>query len=229
MGNDTNSALFRTACEECFAAFAFRNTFSQGLFMRPIGLIVLAIVLLSQSSTQGIGFDPSLAVNVVTKSGKVVEIKGPKINLKQDPDLDYRWRKPTILPNRDGRFTAVYYFGNWGKYWDALIYLVHPNGRVQRLRNDSVLDIKWTNDGKYLIGLGSNTLRLWNLNGGLRQASFQDIRSFEYVDQKLCLNLNWYSATTGQLNRTTEVQLAVPSLNQISEKDTDGQMTCGAR
>jgi WD40 repeat protein len=197
--------------------------------MKPISIAALGLVLSCQASAQAKGFDSRLAVNVTTKSGKVVEIKGPEVNLKPDPDLDYRWKTPTILPNQDSQFIAVHYYGSLSKYWDAMVYLVGPDGQLRRLKNGTVLNVQWTDDGKYLIGRGVNTLRLWNLNGGLRQVTFQDVRSFRYSKQKLCLNLNWYSPLTGQLSRTTEIQLAVPSLTQISDKETDGQATCGGR
>ncbi|PNY82463.1 hypothetical protein [Deinococcus koreensis] len=191
--------------------------------------MALVLILSGQVSAQERGFDPRLAVTLTTMSGKVVEIRGPEIITGADADLDYRWGPPTVQANRTGKFVAVHYSGNKAPWWASEVYLVRPDGRVDRLRNDAVFKVTWTVDGSYLIGFGDNTLTIWNVSGGLRQVAFQDIRAFNYSSKnEICLNLAWYSPTTGQPSRTTEVHLAVPSLTRIFEKDTDGQQTCEA-
>ncbi|MDO4246366.1 MAG: hypothetical protein Q4C89_10115 [Deinococcus sp.] len=47
--------------------------------------------------------------------------------------------------------------------------LVRPGGQILRLKGGAVEgQLLWSSDGKYLIGAGGNTLRLWNLVGGRR-------------------------------------------------------------
>ncbi|MFC6800920.1 hypothetical protein ACFQDE_03495 [Deinococcus caeni] len=205
---------------------------------RMIRISLLALgFLLGQAQAQSplgypppLGYDPHLAVNVKTPAGKVVVVKGPQVPLQPDPDFTWRWSVQKVVENSSGQFTAVHYSGSLAaKYRDAAVFLVHPDGRIDRLKNDTVLDVQWTTDGRYLLGTGANTIRLWNLSGGLRQVSYQDIRASRVTGKTLCLNVNWYSPTTGQLSRTAELHLALPSLSQVSDKDTDGNATCEAQ
>ncbi|MFC3834583.1 MULTISPECIES: hypothetical protein [Deinococcus] len=198
--------------------------------MKPFVLPLLGLLLTGSVGAQQHGHDPKLAVTVTTKTGKTVEVKGPEVALEPDPDFSWGWERPSVLPNRSGSFIAVHYYRNiHTKYWDANVFLVRPDGRTEQLKNDTVLNIQWSEDGRYLIGTGDNTIRLWNLNGGARQVTFPDIRASRVTGKTLCLNVNWYSPTTGQLSRTAELHLALPSLTQVSDKDTDGDVTCGAR
>ncbi|MGY2893971.1 hypothetical protein [Deinococcus sp. UYEF24] len=196
--------------------------------MKLVPLTLVVCIVASSARAVRMGFDPRLAVKITTQSGKVVEIKGPKVDLEPNPDVNYSWGKPAVVANRDGKFTAVHYLGEMPKYWAAMVYLIRPDGQIQRLKQDTVLKILWTRDGKYLIGVGGNTLRLWNLSGETRQVTFQDIRSFGYRGGRICVNLNWYSPNTGQVSRSVERQLAVPSLDQVAEKETHGEETCRA-
>lgn len=50
------------------------------------------------------------------------------------------------------------------------VNLVRPSGKIHDLAGGAVGPLLWTPDGKYLIGAGNNTLRLWNLVGGRRLA-----------------------------------------------------------
>ncbi len=48
------------------------------------------------------------------------------------------------------------------------VYLARPGPPVLTLKNGTVFQLLWTADGQYLIGAGKNTVRLWNLSGGVR-------------------------------------------------------------
>ena len=50
----------------------------------------------------------------------------------------------------------------------CIVYLVKPSGRILELENSSVNLFLWTADGRYLIGSADDTVRLWNLSGGMR-------------------------------------------------------------
>lgn len=170
------------------------------------------------------GLDPKLAVTITTSTGKTVVVKGPKVDL--DFDTWWRWKVSNILKSPNEKFTAVLYYGSAIKYWSAAVFLIRPDGTVEELKNGEVRKTQWTEDGIYLVGTGDNTIRLWNLNGGVRQVSFPNIRASRVMGKTLCLNVNWYSPTTGQVSRTAEIHLAIPSLKQVSDKDTDGNATC---
>lgn len=51
--------------------------------------------------------------------------------------------------------------------------LVRPSGQILRLEGGAIGRLLWTPDGKYLIGAGNNTLRLWNLVGKRRSVAVQ--------------------------------------------------------
>lgn len=55
------------------------------------------------------------------------------------------------------------------------VVLARPGRGPLTLKAGVVGDLFWTPDGQYLIGAGVNTLRLWNLNGGLRLAVPQGV------------------------------------------------------
>jgi hypothetical protein len=50
----------------------------------------------------------------------------------------------------------------------CVVYLARASGQIQKLENSGVDLLLWTSDGRYLIGSGGDTVRLWNLSGGLR-------------------------------------------------------------
>lgn len=50
------------------------------------------------------------------------------------------------------------------------VLLTRPDGVAINLKHGVTGQMLWTADGKYLVGAGNNTLRLWNLSGGVRLA-----------------------------------------------------------
>lgn len=163
-------------------------------------------------------YDPKLAIQVQTPSGPVT-IKGPLVTVGDNADLELLWRLKGVLRSPNRRFTAVYYYGDLSKVWSAEIYLVHPDGRIIKLPEASVFQVFWIPDSKYLIGVGKNTLRLWNLNGNVREAAFDNIRAMSVKGNRICINIQW----NGWMQ---ELQLAIPSLQRVSDRDTGGQPTC---
>ncbi|WP_152545002.1 hypothetical protein [Deinococcus phoenicis] len=100
-----------------------------------------------------------------------------------------------------GDAAAVRFCWEIGKYDGCQVYLARPSGAVLELKNSNVTKLLWTEDGKYLIGAGENTVRLWNLSGGSRaavpqpfletgQQSVSHIRRFWLRDRDLCVAMN---------------------------------------
>ena len=50
------------------------------------------------------------------------------------------------------------------------VRLARPGLPVLTFKNSSVTRLLWTANGQYLLGAGDNTVRLWNLSGGIRAA-----------------------------------------------------------
>ena len=50
----------------------------------------------------------------------------------------------------------------------CVVYLARATDHIQELEDSDVNLLLWTADGRYLIGSGSDTVRLWNLSGGRR-------------------------------------------------------------
>ncbi|WP_155297597.1 hypothetical protein [Deinococcus kurensis] len=216
--------------------------------MTRINLLALGFLLGQAQAQQPLGYDPQLAVTVKTPAGKVVVVRGPQVPIQPDPDFTWRWSVQKVVKNRSGQFTAVLYSGAMSKYWDANVFLVRPDGRIDRLKNDTVRDVQWTEDGRYLIGMGVNTVRVWNLNGGLRQVSNRELMASSVDGQTLCLNVNRDAPPSPEMqptspvpptpglpvsntppNRFTEIRLSIPSLKQLSRRDREGQVTCKER
>jgi microcystin-dependent protein len=51
------------------------------------------------------------------------------------------------------------------------VHLARPGVPVTVLKNSNVFHLLWTAGGRSLIGAGKNTVRLWNLSGGVRIAT----------------------------------------------------------
>jgi len=173
------------------------------------------------------GMSHAVKAEVRLANGSTVSVESPPDQIIGiDPG---EWSIDSVFYSPDHRFIAVIF--NFSHYRSNLgsVSIVGPQGNIKRLKNSVVHKIMWSSDSKYLVGLGDNTVRLWNSRGGLRQATYQHIAASRVTGQTLCLNVNWYSPTTGQVSHTAEIHLAIPSLKQISDKDTDGNATCEAR
>jgi len=102
------------------------------------------------------------------------------------------------------------------KYSDGAAYLVKPNGAVLSLKNSGVWKTLWTRDGKYILGFGDNTLRLWNLKGALRQLSFSEINDFSFSGKSICLDVNVRPYKNGEYSNAEYIQFySLPMLKKI--------------
>ncbi|WP_414657171.1 hypothetical protein ACINK0_01480 [Deinococcus sp. VB343] len=81
-------------------------------------------------------------------------------------DFEAQLRQVLMSPRRDA--AAVQFCWDIPKYAFCRVMLARPGQSVLTLKNSDVRKLLWTPDGKYLVGAGANTVRLWNLVGGVR-------------------------------------------------------------
>lgn len=103
-------------------------------------------------------------VDVAFSGGPVVRVTGP------EPMADFPAEPAGTLMSPRGDAAAVRFCWNIPKYDSCQVRLVRPGGAVQLLTKSDVRRLLWAPDGQYLIGAGVNTVRLWNLVGGMRTA-----------------------------------------------------------
>jgi len=87
-----------------------------------------------------------------------------------DQAAEFRWYHQQTLYSPAKTAAAVRFCQEYGKFDQCEVWLIQPGRPHQRLANSNVTRLLWSKDGKYLIGAGANTVRLWNLVGGLRTA-----------------------------------------------------------
>lgn len=104
------------------------------------------------------------SVEVAFPGGRMVRVVGP------EPMADFLATPAQTLLSPRGDAAAVRFCWDIPKYDSCQVRLVRPSGTIQILKNSDVRRLLWTPDGQYLIGAGVNTLRLWNLAGGVRTA-----------------------------------------------------------
>ncbi|THF69136.1 hypothetical protein E7T06_13270 [Deinococcus sp. Arct2-2] len=117
--------------------------------------------------------------------------------------VDYPWTLDQILyaPNRSA--AAVRFCWDIGKYGGCETSVARPGQPVLKLAKGDVSQLLWTADGKYLIGAGANTLRLWNLVGGVRTVATQPAGS---VVQRLWLS----KSRLGEADLCVSVAVSTP-------------------
>lgn len=166
---------------------------------------------------------------VTFPTGERVPVLGPT-NLDDGVRRSPPWtHEQTLLsPRRDA--AAVRFCWEAVKYHGCSVYLARPGGTVLELKNSNVTRLLWTGDGRYLIGAGENTVRLWNLAGGSRasvpkpflggkQQSVSHIERLWLRDTSLCVAMNSEifalsgGYATGQLMTTT--RYALPTLEPL--------------
>ncbi|WP_211214820.1 hypothetical protein [Deinococcus aquatilis] len=84
--------------------------------------------------------------------------------------VDQPWTLDQILYAPSKNAAAVRFCWDIGKFGSCETSLARPGQPVLKLSGGDVSRLLWATDGKYLIGAGANTLRLWNLVGGVRTA-----------------------------------------------------------
>lgn len=94
-------------------------------------------------------------------------INGPP-NTTERAEYPWTLRQTLYAPTKNA--AAVRFCWDIGKYGGCETSVARPGQPVLKLAKGDVSQLLWTADGKYLIGAGANTLRLWNLVGGVRTA-----------------------------------------------------------
>ncbi|MVN85798.1 hypothetical protein GO986_03360 [Deinococcus sp. HMF7620] len=90
--------------------------------------------------------------------------------------------------------------------------LAQPGEPVRPLPNSNVRTLFWTADGRYLLGGGFNTLRLWNLAGDVRTRVVES--GSRYGEPPLALSMQG-KALCVRSSRSASLY-ALPSLSQLS-------------
>lgn len=105
---------------------------------------------------------------VTFPSGQKITVQLPDYG----PDDIVTTDQPSVRFNRQRSFAAVQTSWSAGaKYEGGDVFLVHPRRPTLRLAEGNVRRLFWTGNGNYLVGAGKTTVRLWNLQGNLRQAT----------------------------------------------------------
>ena len=105
---------------------------------------------------------------VTFPGGQTVRVQMPDYG----PEDLVRTYRPSVRFNPQRSFAAVQTSWSAGaKYEGGDVFLVHPSRPTLRLTAGTVGRLFWTEDGQYLIGAGKTTVRLWNLQGGVRLAT----------------------------------------------------------
>lgn len=100
------------------------------------------------------------------------------------------------------------------------VNLVRPSGQILELAGGAVTgQLLWSADGKYLIGAGNNTIRLWNLVGGRRSVTVKNFAADQiqayrigkmwWQGQDLCVQ------ATGPTAKSFTARFTVPHLQPV--------------
>ncbi|WP_420596217.1 hypothetical protein [Deinococcus sp.] len=157
--------------------------------------------------------NPPPVATVTLGNGKTVTVVGP--GPVQWADIVVDWELSNLAYSPDHKFAAVQFTFSVAKGYNSAIYLVRPDGSTFRLASDTVFSIEWTSDSKYILGFGGNTLRLWNLNGGLKQLTVSSIDKHNLVGNKIYLEVPTFGSD-GCQNGEWLRAYSIPSLKQLS-------------
>lgn len=170
---------------------------------------------------------------VTLPDGRIVQVSAPPAQAHPDGGwMDWRFHfKRTSL---DRRFTALGFVqsSNNPKHDPVEVHLVKPSGQIIPLKNSDVFDVLWTIDGQYLIGQGSNTLRLWNTNGGLRVRQLPRMDRLDVIPNLVCVAVRDFTDSAGNATDAwTVYRLHIPSLRpagqfKLPEEPTERQRFC---
>lgn len=163
-------------------------------------------------------------VEIAFPNAAPIVVTGPE---NSEKNAEYPWKhEQTLLSPRQDAAT-VRFCWEIGKYDGCQVFLARPGQPTLRLKNSDVKRLLWTEDGKYLIGAGENTLRLWNLVGGARTAVPIPVPAFaplQHTSQIVGLTLDggrmcvrtedqWYGHNSSQATRSvTTTRYALPTL-----------------
>ncbi|GMA14939.1 hypothetical protein E5F05_12390 [Deinococcus metallilatus] len=182
---------------------------------------MLALLLVAAASTLPV--PPTPQVEITFPDAAPVTVTGPENSAQ---NAEYPWTHQQTLMSPRGDAAAVRFCWQMSKYGSCQVDLARPGQPVLELKNSNVTRLLWTADGKYLIGAGENTVRLWNLTGGSRaavprpflggkQQSVSHIGRLWLRDGDLCVAMNSEvfgpngGYATGQLMTTTRYALPI--------------------
>lgn len=116
---------------------------------------VLAQSAFTSSPTPQAPARPVPVVDVYFPGGAVVRVRGPA------GTDDYAYGLAGIVRSPTGDLTALHWCWESLKFSDCQVALVTPRTAPVTLKNSSVRQLLFTPDGRWLVGMGENTLRLW--------------------------------------------------------------------
>ncbi|UQN10628.1 WD40 repeat domain-containing protein [Deinococcus sp. QL22] len=144
----------------------------------------------------------------------MVEVVGPSNQGRPESP----WTMIQTLMSPRGDAAVVRFCWEVGKYDGCQVHLARPGRPVHRLNSSNVKHLLWTPDGQYLVGAGNNTLRLWNLSGGLRTqvlaGKTENVRALGWVAGGLCVQTREYQHPS-QYGQTAH-RFTVPALRWIA-------------
>ncbi|WP_293911883.1 hypothetical protein [Deinococcus sp.] len=182
-------------------------------------VFVLFLNLSSVSAQQGERCGPNSDVKVQAYNGLEVVVKFPKEEQSDTGGCLYGWYVALNEESPDGKSTLIHFYSNNTKAWMSEAYVVRHDASVLHLKNDGVKFIAWVPNSQYVIGFGNNTLRLWNLSGGLKTVVADGVNKVKYTDAKVCLEYIRFRS----LNNEAEMEVfvddyAIPRLKKLGTR-----------
>lgn len=184
------------------------------LSMRTLCALVLLMLLglATAGATSPVSHAPE--ANISFGNRGTVHVIGPSNQHREE----YPWSVVQTLRSPRGDAAVVRFCWEAVKYDGCELHLARPGQPVQVLKNGDVKHLLWTSDGQYLAGAGKNTIRLWNLSGGLRTlvlpASTSSVRALTWMAGSLCVQTLEYQHP-GQYGQAAH-RYKVPSLRWLT-------------
>lgn len=168
---------------------------------------------------------------VVLPNGQTVEVPRPDAGMEDIMVV----ARPDILFSPSGNAAAVLFSWSVGpKYEGSQLFLAEAGHRALKLETADIWPLLWTKDGKYLIGAGANTVRLWNLAGSVRRAIpalparwqrdrkiiRREITGLTLGESALCVHISFVLAKAGASDEGLETvsRYALPSLKLLGRQ-----------
>lgn len=96
---------------------------------------------------------------------------GPVVTVRASPNTDSdAWEHKQTLYAPGRRAAAVLFCWESLRFTGCEVMLARPGEPTRVLPDSNVRTLLWTPAGRFLLGGGFNTLRLWNPLGGMRVA-----------------------------------------------------------
>ncbi|WP_221089943.1 hypothetical protein [Deinococcus aquaedulcis] len=97
---------------------------------------------------------------------------GSVVTVRASPNTDiYAWEHKQTLYAPGRRAAAVLFCWESLRFTGCEVMLARPGQPTRALPDSNVRTLLWTPDGRFLLGGGFNTLRLWNPLGGMRSVT----------------------------------------------------------